>query len=91
MNIDRLHKAQDIIIRLSIAYIELTEKKLRTDKKNVKDLIQKSQELTYVDSLLSDIEQELLILQAENEELKGINTQQKRLIESLRTKQINNF
>lgn len=84
MNIDRLHKAQDIIIRLSIAYIELTEKKLRTDKKNVKDLIQKSQELTYVDSLLSDIEQELLILQAENEELKGINTQQKRLIESFR-------
>lgn len=84
MNIDRLHKAQDIIIRLSIAYIELTEKKLRTDKRNVKDLIQKSQELTYVDSLLSDIEQELLILQAENEELKGINTQQKRLIESFR-------
>lgn len=92
MDSKKIHKAQDILTRLSIAYIEMIEKKLsKGDKANLKQLIEKSQEITYVDLLLSDVESELLILQSELEETRAKNQQQQRLIEALRKNQIKNF
>lgn len=87
-----IHKAQEILTRLSIAYIEAIQKKIQTgNKSNLKDLITKSQEITFVDSLLSEVEHEQDYLKHEITRLKALNKQQERANQVLQNKLMENL
>ena len=87
-----IHKAQEILTRLSIAYIEAIEKKIATgNKANLKEMIIKSQEITYVDSLLSEVETELDYLKHEVTRLKALSKQQERVNQVLQNKLMDNI